>query len=143
MDNTLVGTLSVGNDLCGVRCIHPELVLQARAFLADEGTYRRLADLFAALADMTRARLVHTLARQELCTCDLAAVVGVSESAVSQHLRVLRSLRVVKTRRAGKFVFYSLDDAHLALLIQVGLTHLGDESPAQSMVPSAVEERAP
>jgi DNA-binding transcriptional ArsR family regulator len=60
-----------------------------------------------------------------LCTCDLAAVVGVTESCVSQHLRILRALRLVKSRRAGKFVYYSLDDAHIALLLQTGLTHQG------------------
>jgi DNA-binding transcriptional ArsR family regulator len=109
-----------------------EEVAQARHLLADEGTYRGLADLFAALADTTRAKIVHTLVHQDLCTCDLAAVVGVSESAVSQHLRVLRSLRVVQSRRAGKFVYYSLKDAHVAQLLHVGLTHLGHEAaPAE------------
>jgi ArsR family transcriptional regulator, lead/cadmium/zinc/bismuth-responsive transcriptional repressor len=68
---------------------------------------------------------VHALQHHELCTCDLAAVVGVTESGVSQHLRILRTLHVVKSRRAGKFVYYSLDDAHVALLMQLGLTHQG------------------
>jgi len=81
--------------------------------------------VFGALGDATRAKIVHALLHQELCTCDLAAVVGVSESGVSPHLRLLRALRLVKSRRAGKFVYYSLDDAHIALLMQVGLTHLG------------------
>jgi DNA-binding transcriptional ArsR family regulator len=70
---------------------------------------------------------------QELCTCDLAAVVGVSESGVSQHLRVLRSLRLVKSRRAGKFVYYTLDDAHVALLVSVGLAHQGHEGTPQAL----------
>ena len=111
--------------MCGVRCVHTAEVARARALLADEDTYRGLADLFGSLADPTRAKIVHTLLHQELCTCDLAAVVGVTESCVSQHLRILRALRLVKSRRAGKFVYYSLDDAHIALLVQVGLTHLG------------------
>src|SRR5437870_657639 len=112
-------------DMCGVRCIHTAEVARARALLADEDTYRGLADLFGSLADPTRAKIVHTLLHQELCTCDLAAVVGVTESCVSQHLRILRALRLVKSRRAGKFVYYSLDDAHIALLLQTGLTHQG------------------
>ena len=114
-----------GAELCGERCVHLDAVRQARAALADAQTYQDLAGLFGALADPTRAKIVHTLLRQELCTCDLAAVVGISESGVSQHLRVLRALRLVKARRAGKFVYYSLDDAHIALLLQVGLTHQG------------------
>jgi DNA-binding transcriptional ArsR family regulator len=113
--------------MCGVRCVHTEDVARARARLEEDGTYIQMAELFGALADATRAKIVHTLLHQELCTCDLAAVVGVSESGVSQHLRVLRSLRLVKSRRAGKFVYYSLDDAHVALLIQVGLAHQGHE----------------
>jgi len=119
--------------LCQTRCIHPEAVSQARNSLRDEEGYERLAGLFAALADPTRAKIVHMLLNQELCTCDLAAVLGITDSAVSQHLRILRgggvrghaSLRLVKSRRMGKFVYYSLDDAHVALLVQVGLTHEG------------------
>ena len=67
-----------------------------------------------------RARLVHLLLSQEMCTSDLAAVVGVSESAVSQHLRLLRVLRLVKPRRAGRIVYYSLDDGHVADLVRTG-----------------------
>src|SRR5579872_1293330 len=97
---------------CDVRCFHPQDVARARSLLADDRTYDGLANLFGALADPTRARIVHTLLRQELCTCDLAAVLGAGESAVSQHLRVLRHLGLVRHRRAGKLVYYSLDDAH-------------------------------
>jgi DNA-binding transcriptional ArsR family regulator len=117
-------------EVCQVRCIHTGDVARARADLAPNQTYQDLAELFAALADPTRAKIVHTLLRSELCTCDLAAVVGVSESGVSQHLRILRALHLVKSRRMGKFVFYSLDDAHISLLVQVGLTHLGHEGQA-------------
>jgi DNA-binding transcriptional ArsR family regulator len=117
-------------DVCQARCIHIEDVARARAGLRSDATYDELASLFGTLADRTRAKIVHALLRQELCTCDLAAVVGISESGVSQHLRVLRSLRLVKSRRDGKFVFYSLDDAHIALLVQLGLTHLGHTADA-------------
>jgi len=86
-----------------------------------------VAELFGALADPTRFALVHVLVHHELSTCDLAAIVGVSESAVSQHLRILRALRLVKARRAGKFVYYSLDDAHVAAILQMGLAHQGHD----------------
>jgi DNA-binding transcriptional ArsR family regulator len=112
-------------DVCQVRCFHAQDVSRARGLLADDLTYDGLANLFGALADATRARIVHTLLRQELCTCDIAAVLGASESAISQHLRVLRHLGLVKHRRAGKLVYYSLDDTHVAQLVQVGLTHTG------------------
>lgn len=118
--------LKMGAERCAVRCIHPETVARAQAALEDEATYIQLAELFGALADTTRAKIIHTLARQELCTCDLAAVVGITDSGASQHLRVLRALRLVKSRRQGKYVYYSLDDAHVALLLQVGLAHHQD-----------------
>jgi len=122
-------------EMCAARCIHVEDVAHTRARLEDDGTYSALAEVFGALADATRAKIVHALLHQELCTCDIAAVVGVSESGVSQHLRLLRSLRLVKSRRAGKFVYYSLDDAHIALLMQVGLTHLGHGHGAATGAP--------
>ena len=117
-------------DMCQVRCINEEDVARTRALLKDDGTYAGLAALFAALADATRSKIVHVLLQQELCTCDIAALVGISESGVSQHLRQLRSLRLVKFRRAGKLVYYSLEDAHVALLVQIGLTHQGHTDTA-------------
>ena len=111
--------------MCQVRCIDAGDVARAVSLLEDGETYAQLAELFGALADPTRTKIVHTLLQQELCTCDIAAVVGISESGVSQHLRILRGLRLVKYRRAGKLVYYSLDDAHIALLVQVGLVHQG------------------
>jgi ArsR family transcriptional regulator, lead/cadmium/zinc/bismuth-responsive transcriptional repressor len=110
---------------CQQHAVHGDALGRAGARLLDDGAYLDLAQLFGAMADSTRARIVHLLLHDELCTCDLAALLGVTDSCVSQHLRVLRSLRLVKSRRAGKFVYYSLDDAHIALLVQVGLTHLG------------------
>src|SRR5215472_13654069 len=123
-------TISPASSSCSVRHVHEDHVLQARAELAEEATYVDLSSLFAALADTTRVRLVHVLLRLELCTCDLAATLGVSESATSQHLRLLKALRLVKSRRAGKVVYHSLDDEHIAALIRVGLVHLGHTSEA-------------
>ena len=114
---------------CEVRCMHPQAVAQARSSLRDDATYQAMADLFAVLADPTRAKIVHLLLEHHLCSCDLAATLGVSAPRISQHLRILRATHVVKSRRAGKFVIYSLDDAHVARLIQLGLTHTGEAEP--------------
>jgi len=124
-----------GTDMCATRRSHVDDVAHTRDRLEDDGTYSALAEVFGALADATRAKIVHALLHQELCTCDIAAIVGVTESGVSQHLRLLRSLRLVKSRRAGKFVYYSLDDAHITLLMQVGLTHLGHGDGAATGAP--------
>jgi ArsR family transcriptional regulator, lead/cadmium/zinc/bismuth-responsive transcriptional repressor len=111
-------------DLCEVRCVHPDKVVFGRGLLLPAEEYRSLADIFAALADPSRAKIVYSLLHQELCTCDLAAIADISESAVSQHLRVLRRLRLVKSRREGKMVYHSLDDEHIRTLLEVCLEHV-------------------
>ncbi|MDW8105663.1 MAG: metalloregulator ArsR/SmtB family transcription factor [Armatimonadota bacterium] len=86
-------------------------------------TLMRLSEIFSALGDPTRLRLLLALCQQPLCVHDLAQILGVSESAVSHQLRMLRMLRLVTAQRAGKRVYYSLDDEHVYRLIQEGLKH--------------------
>jgi len=114
-------------DDCEIRLVNEANVNRARQLLRDDEVYVQLADTFHALADSNRAKIVYCLLHQELCVCDLATVVGVSESAVSQHLRILRMLRLVKSRREGKMVYYSLSDEHIRTLLDVCLEHLGHE----------------
>ena len=114
-------------DNCLVGGADPERVARGQELLLDEDHYFRLAETFRALADSSRIKIVYSLLDQELCTCDLAAITGQSESTVSQHLRVLRQLRLVKNRRDGKLVFYSLDDAHIGILLAVCLSHIQDD----------------
>jgi DNA-binding transcriptional ArsR family regulator len=111
---------------CAVPGADAARVERGRAFLLDPDTALQVADTFRALADPSRAQIVYALLRQELCTCDLAVLLGHSESSISQHLRVLRQLRLVKSRRAGKMVFYSLDDGHIRVLLSVALSHVRD-----------------
>ena len=113
-------------DGCLVGGADRERVERGRALLLEEAAYVELAETFRALADASRAKIVYSLLHQELCTCDLATIIGSSESGVSQHLRVLRQLRLVKSRRDGKLVFYSLDDAHIRILLSVCLSHVRD-----------------
>jgi ArsR family transcriptional regulator len=82
-----------------------------------------LAETFQVLGDPTRVRIVHALSLSELCTSDLASLVGMSESAVSHQLRTLRQLHVVRSRRTGKLVYYSLADDHVRRLFEQGLEH--------------------
>src|SRR3989304_1313091 len=89
---------------------------QAWSALLPDDTYAELAETFRAMADSNRAKMVYCLLQEELCVCDLAAVVGLSESAVSQHLRVLRALRLVRSRKDGKMVYYSIADDHVSAL---------------------------
>jgi DNA-binding transcriptional ArsR family regulator len=115
-------------DICEVRCVHPESVRQGLSMLLPSGEYEALAATFQALSDPSRAMIIYSLLSQELCTCDLAAIVGISESAVSQHLKVLRRLRLIKSRRDGKVIYHSLDDGHIGTLLAVCLDHVRDEA---------------
>ena len=124
-------TSQPAGDTCDVRGADPARVQRGRQLLLDDEIYLRLAEIFRTLADSSRARIVHSLLNQELCTCDLAAITCLSEPAVSQHLRILRALRLVRSRREGKRVYYSLDDDHVRFLLDISLQHLSHEESAE------------
>lgn len=89
-----------------------------------EETVQRLAEIFGALGDPTRLRILHALFLEETCVCDLSAAIGISESLASHQLRRLHLLRLVKSRRAGKHIYYSLADEHIKRLYADGLEHV-------------------
>ncbi|WP_291424644.1 helix-turn-helix transcriptional regulator [Deinococcus sp.] len=104
--------------------IHPEAVGAARATLPGEGRVEQAAAFLKLVADPTRLRLLSALQHSELCVCDLAAVIGLSESAVSHQLRLLRAGRVVSYRKEGRVAYYRLLDGHVTVLIQNALEHV-------------------
>lgn len=112
---------------CQVRYVDEAKVQEARDALLPDDLYANLAETFRAMADSNRAKIIYCLLHQELCVCDLAAVVNLSESAVSQHLRVLRSLRLVRNHKDGKMVYYSIADGHVNDLLAICLEHLRHE----------------
>ena len=95
--------------------------------LADQHTTQSLADLFRLLGDPTRLRIVDALSGGELCVCDISEHVGISESAVSHQLRLMRTMRIVRGRREGRCVYYTLDDQHVLSLFQQGLRHVTED----------------
>lgn len=111
-------------DTTHVHVIHEEAVADARKGQAPDADVDALADLFQMLASTTRLRIVEALAHRELCVCDLSEVVGVSESAVSHHLRHLRQMRLVRYRKEGRMAFYRLDDDHVTTLFRTALEHV-------------------
>lgn len=114
--------------ICAERHEDPERVRDVRERLPDDETFQRMAETFRVLADPGRARLISTLLEAgELCVCDLAAATGLSETACSHNLRLLRSGRLVRYRKRGRNVLYSLDDAHIRLLLDVALQHVGED----------------
>jgi len=116
----------VAADTCQEFLVDGAVVSQVAAHLPDADGAQRMAELFAAMGDPTRLRLLLALSHAELCVCDLATVLGVSVSAVSHQLRLLRALRLVKFRRQGRQCFYSLDDYHVEQLLRMGLDHVDD-----------------
>jgi DNA-binding transcriptional ArsR family regulator len=113
-------------DTCDVRQVDAAKVQQGRALLLGDEIYGGTAEIFRALGDTSRAKIVYSLLQQELCVCDLAAVCDLSESATSQHLRILRGLRIVRVRREGRMAYYSIEDDHIRVLLGVCLNHLHD-----------------
>lgn len=109
---------------CEVDVIDQAKVARARAALPATSTVGALAETFRALGDPTRLLIVNALAHEELCVCDLASLAGVSQSAVSHSLRVLRDLRLVRFRKVGKIAYYALDDAHIVTLLGEGRRHV-------------------
>lgn len=95
-----------------------------RTEMPDESMLFELSDFFRIFGDQTRLRILYALSKNELCVCDLAKLLGASQSAVSHQLQVLRSHRLVKYRRDGKTVYYSLDDGHIFSILDIGIKHL-------------------
>jgi DNA-binding transcriptional ArsR family regulator len=114
-------------DLCDCRIIHRQTVEAARASELDPAETERVVRTFKALADVSRLRILWALSRHEMCVCDLAALLGLTESAVSHQLRLLRNLQLVANRRDGVVLYYRLADTQVAQLIQVALEHVGHE----------------
>jgi len=109
---------------CRIRVVHIEQVVRARDQAIPEYELDRLALTYKVLGDPTRLKIVMALKDGEMCVCDLAAFLGLSESAVSHQLRRLKDLALVKRRRDGQVLYYSLDDDHVAGLLNVGLEHV-------------------
>jgi len=111
-------------ELCQEKVIHEENVHAAIKSIPDQATIENLGDIFKALSDPSRVKIVIALEYCELCVCDLAATCSLTESAVSHQLRTLRNLKIVKKRREGKIVYYRLDDHHVKSLIRQSLEHV-------------------
>ena len=111
-------------DTCDEFLFNPESVAYVRDRMLEKARYEKLAALYKALGDPTRVRILDALGYRELCVCDISALLGMTVSAVSHQLRLLRDSRLVKSRRDGKSILYSLDDDHIVHLFREGLEHI-------------------
>jgi ArsR family transcriptional regulator len=114
------------DERCDVIHLNPERLAGALATLLPLDSAADLAETFKVLGDVTRVRILDALSHQELCVCDLAALVGLSESAISHQLRLLRGMRLVRSRRAGRMIYYTLDDRHIITLFQEASRHVAE-----------------
>jgi len=111
-------------DICGIKCINETKVKETAKTLPANEEITRMADIFKALSDPSRLKIVLALLTQEHCVCDIAAICSQTDSAISHQLRILRTLKIVKNRRAGKIIYYSIDDDHVTALIDMSLHHV-------------------
>lgn len=114
----------MSDDRCKCRMIHEDQVEAARKTALSDNEIELLSQTFKALGDPSRLRIITALEKQEMCVCDLAALLTISESAVSHQLRLLRTIKLVKNRREGAVLYYSLDDTHVSILIGTALEHI-------------------
>src|SRR5687767_9119802 len=119
------------SDLCDVPHLHPAEAVTRQRTLVDARAVEAIAETFRVLGDPTRIRILDALAGGELCVCDIATLVGISESAVSHQLRLLRGMRLVRPRRAGRQVYYAVDDHHILELLAQAMTHVEESSKVE------------
>ena len=115
-----------GAEKCDVFCVHSELVHTLAQQLPDEEKLYDLAELFKIFGDSTRIRILYALFEAEMCVCDIAELLRMTQSAISHQLRILKQAKLVKNRREGKIVFYSLADDHVRRIINQGMEHIGE-----------------
>lgn len=109
---------------CEFMHVHEEIVEKVNAHMPDEDTLYDLADFFKIFADSTRIKILYVLMCSEMCVCDLAQILSMTQSAISHQLRTLKQMDLVRNRREGKTVFYSLADGHIKTILSQGLEHL-------------------
>ncbi len=119
--------LGSGKAQCETAEIDKDRVHVAEEHLVDGLTATRLAQTFKVLSDPTRVRILSALSHSELCVYDLAAVLGMTHSAISHQLQMLREMRLVRFHKEGRHVYYTLDDQHIADLFQQGLAHVNHD----------------
>lgn len=114
-------------EVCEVTMIHQDTIDRVKAAMPDEELVLDAAELFKVFGDSTRAKIICALAVAEMCVCDIAALLSMSSSAISHQLRILKQSRIVRSRRDGKVIYYSLDDDHIDQLFATAIEHLKEE----------------
>ena len=114
---------------CEFMHVHEDIVAQVQKNMPDEEVLYDLAELFKLFGDSTRIKILYVLNESEMCVCDIAQLLGMTQSAISHQLRSLKQCRLVKARRDGKTVFYSLADSHVRTILDQGMEHVAELLP--------------
>lgn len=112
---------------CSCTVIHEDIIKKVSNLMPDDKKLYELSELFKVLGDTTRVKIIYALFESEMCVCDISALFNMNQSAISHQLRTLKQARLVKFRRDGKVVYYSLDDEHVKLLFDYGLIHVKEK----------------
>ncbi|MDO5717609.1 MAG: metalloregulator ArsR/SmtB family transcription factor [Tissierellia bacterium] len=115
------------SELNDITVMHEDRIRDVRRDMPEDKDLQELANLYKVFGDFTRVRILYALSSSEMCVCDIAVLLDMSQSAISHQLRVLKSTRLVKNRREGKIVYYSLDDDHIKDILSIGLEHVMEE----------------
>ncbi len=111
-------------ECCDVICVHEDMIQKVKKLLPEEEPIKELADFYKVFGDATRVKILCVLLESEMCVCDLAELLEMTQSAISHQLRVLKQMKLVKNRREGKTVYYSLADGHIQNIISQGMEHI-------------------
>ena len=114
------------DEICNEKKVHNDIVQELILKMPDEEVLYDIAELFKVFGDSTRVRILYALIESELCVCDISELLNMSQSAISHQLRVLKQSRLVKYRRSGKTVFYSLCDDHIKTMLDMGMEHVSE-----------------
>lgn len=114
-------------ETCSQTIIHEEVVDQVKQTIPTDNSLSKVAELFKVLGDRTRTRILHALFEAEMCVCDLAYLLGMTQSSISHQLRVLKQAKLVKNRKEGKVVYYSLADQHVIHIFEQAFEHVNEE----------------
>lgn len=113
-------------ECCDTVLVHNDVINVIQDHMPEENTLRELADFYKVFGDATRIRILYVLLQHEVCVCDLAEILGMTQSAISHQLRVLKQMKLVKNRRDGKTIYYSLSDNHIQTIISQGMEHIAE-----------------
>ncbi len=113
-------------EICECNAIHQDVVNRVKKGMPEEEQLYDLAELFKVFGDTTRVRILCALFESEMCVCDISILLGMTQSSISHQLRVLKSAKLVKNRKEGKVVYYSLDDEHIKHIFEQGLEHISE-----------------